>query len=71
MKKRYGLDIQGTSHRWSFQIDATPEHVEDWRADGLKVDEIVNVIPARVVDIGLLKVWVFLEDLLYFRNPFK
>lgn len=71
MKKLYSLQVRGKSKEWSFDIIANPKHVEDWREDGLEIDEIINRIPEWVVDIGLTKLWIFIQDLYNFRNPFK
>lgn len=68
--KRYAIQVRGREHSWSFHVSAKPEHVEDWRADGLEVDEILHSIPEWVVNLGLLRPWCFFEDLFYFRNPF-
>lgn len=67
--KRWAITVQGDRHEWSFEVRGTDSHVEDWRADGLQVDEVVNSIPAWVVDLGLLRAWCFVEDLLWFRRP--
>jgi hypothetical protein len=51
--KHYALDIRGKRREWTFHIRAEPEHVEEWRADGLQIDEVLNVIPQWYVDLGL------------------
>ncbi len=71
MKKLYNLKIQGDEYLWSFEIEANPEHVEDWRRDGLEVAEIVNTCPEWAVKYNLHKAWFFLQDVLNFKNPFK
>lgn len=72
MKKLYMLYIRGKRKEWGFEILANPKHVEDWRADGLRVDEIVNTIPEWWVDAGFsVSLWCFFQDLLNFKNPFK
>lgn len=71
MKKLYSLQVRGKSKEWSFDIIANPKHVEDWREDGLEIDEIINRIPEWAVRIGLTKLWIFIQDLYNFRNPFK
>jgi hypothetical protein len=43
--KLYALTVCGTNKVWSFEIPAEPEWVEDWRNDGLEVDEIIADIP--------------------------
>ena len=44
MKKLYSLEIEGKEKEWSFDIVANPKHVEDWRKDGLVVNEIINTV---------------------------
>jgi len=63
--KRYALMIRGRRNEWSFPVWAKPEHVEEWREDGLIVDEVLNVIPQWVVDLGLTRPWCWLQDVLY------
>jgi len=70
-KKLYSLDVRGKQHEWGFHIYADPKHVEDWRADGLEVYEICNVVPVWIVDMGLLRVWCFFQDIFHFKNPFE
>jgi hypothetical protein len=61
--RRYSLTVRGKRKIWAFTIDAEPAHVEDWRADGLQVDELLNSIPAWWVNMGLpVGLWCFLED---------
>ena len=70
-KKLYSLNIRGRHKEWGFPIWADPKHVEDWRADGLNVDEIVNIIPEWWVNAGFsVRLWCFFQDLFNFKNPF-
>ena len=71
MKRKYLLEIRGQRHEWMFKIEGTPEALEDWRADGLTVHELENTIPEWAVNLGLLRPWVFIQDLFYLRNPFR
>jgi len=65
-KKLYSVIIQGKWHKWSFDVWAYPEYAEEWKQDGLQVDEIVNSIPEWWVSIGLpVKLWCFFQDILY------
>jgi hypothetical protein len=59
--KLYDLHVRGKRDEWEFEILADPRHVDDWRADGLRVDEIVNTVP----DWWILPVrwWCILQDL--------
>lgn len=70
-KKLMFVDVQGKSHKWMFEFYGDPQYLEEWRADGLTVEVIENIIPAWVVDFGLARPWVFLQDLFNFRNPLK
>lgn len=63
MTRTYSVTVRGKQHEWSFRVQATEEHVADWRADGLEVFELVNTVPVWVNDIGLTRAWVFLQDL--------
>lgn len=67
MKKLYSLEVRGKTKEWSFNIIADPKHVEDWREDGLEINEIVNSVPEWAVTMGLTKPWIFMQDLFNFR----
>ena len=70
MNKVYALDVRGKRHEWVFLICADPKQVEDWRADGLVVDEVVNTVPQWYVDLGLpVKLLVLLQDIGIVRMP--
>jgi len=43
------------------------EVVENLRANGYDVYEILTIIPNWVVDVGLLRPWVFCSDVFNFR----
>lgn len=66
-KKLLSLEVRGNEKNWSFSFYGDPKHLDDWREDGLVVNEIVNTIPEWVVDAGLLKPWVFFQDLFNFK----
>lgn len=70
-KKLYGLRIQGDRHFWSFDVMVDPQYVQEWRDDGIEIDEIVNTIPAWITDLGLVRAWCFLQDLFHFKNPWR
>ena len=69
MTRRYSLIVHGKHRTWSFTIDAYPAHVDDWRADGLIVDELIYSIPKWAVDAGLTRVWCRCSDVFNFRRP--
>lgn len=67
MSKLYSITIRGKQHTWSFDCFVNPEFVDEWRADGIEIDEMVNTIPEWVADLGLSGVWCFLQDLWNFK----
>ncbi len=70
-KKLYGLAIKGKEHTWSFDVYVDSRYVEEWREDGIDIEEIVNTIPVWIVDLGLTRAWCFFQDCFYFKNPFR
>lgn len=52
----YAITIRGRSRAWGFRAEGSASDAEDWRADGLEVCELVNVIPAW------LPRWVWAQD---------
>ena len=71
MKRNYNLIIRGKEHEWTVSVMADPEHVKDWQADGLQLEEVQYSVPAWAVEAGLLKPYIFIYDLFYMRNPFR
>lgn len=67
MKRLYTINVPGRNQTWGWYRWGTPEHAADWRADGLEVFEVVNTIPAWIVQFGLTRLWVALEDFLLGR----
>jgi hypothetical protein len=65
MVRKLQITVRGREKQWGFMFDGDTRHLADWRADGLEVDEIINTIPEWVVDTGLLRVWCFMQDLLF------
>ena len=56
------ITIRGRTKEWSFNFRGDPRYLHEWRADGLVVEEIFNRIPQIIVDLGLTKVWIWLQD---------
>ncbi len=69
-KKLLSITVKGNHHEWSFNFYADPKYIQEWREDGLEIDEICNTIPEWVANFKLVKQWVFLQDLFNFKNPF-
>jgi len=68
-KKLLSINVRGKKDTWGFEFYGDPKLIDEWRADGLDVIEIANLIPAWVVDLGLTRPWNRLQSLLNFRNP--
>lgn len=57
----YEVVVRGKQHEWFCRI---PENqAVAMREDGFEVIEVHNSMPMWVVDMGLTRVWVFVEDL--------
>lgn len=67
MKQLLSIEVRGHEHEWSFNFYGDPKHLDEWRDDGLEVVEIVNTIPSWAVDLGLTKIWFFIQDLFNFK----
>jgi hypothetical protein len=68
-KKLMTINVRGKRKRWGFQFYGDPKHLSAWRADGLQIDEVVNTIPNRIADLGLVRAWCCIQDLVNFRKP--
>ena len=62
MKQRYCITVKGKRHTWAFVFEESPEGLADWRADGLEIGVVANVIPAWVVNAGLMRPWIAAQD---------
>jgi len=67
MKRVYSIMVIGKAHKWSFLIEEDPQYLQEWLDDGLDISLVVNIIPEWVVNLGLTKVWCFLQDIFQFR----
>jgi hypothetical protein len=61
MKNPYSLTVRGKHKTWSHLVWANPEHVTDWREDGIEVDEVLYIVPDLVQSMGLTRPWCFLQ----------
>lgn len=71
MNKQFVIHVRGKQHNWSFVFLGDPKHIDDWRADGLKVFEVVNSIPEWAVNLGLTHIWCRMQDVFNFKNPWS
>lgn len=70
-KKLMSIQVTGVDHKWCFEFYADPKYLHDWEKDGLDIVVLENTIPVWTTNIGLTKVWCFMQDLFNFKNPFK
>lgn len=62
MKRLMSIEVRGREHSWGFLFEGDPAHLADWRADGLEVHEVCNVIPEWAVRLGLTRPWCWAQD---------
>lgn len=65
------VDVRGKRSEWGIPADLSRDAIEAMRSDGLNIIIPENTIPAWVVDLGLLRVWCFFQDLWNFKNPWR
>ena len=70
-KKLLSITVKGIEKTWSFSFYFDPQYINEWRADGLDVVEIENVIPIWAQRLGLTKIWCRLQDIFNFKNPWR
>ena len=44
MKKIFSITVQGINKTWAFNFEGDDEFLEEWRDDGLEIDEVVAEI---------------------------
>lgn len=69
MNKLLSVRLHGNRRTWQFEFYGDPKYLAEWRADGLEIYEVCNVIPAWIADLGLTRPWCFLQDVFNFKNP--
>jgi hypothetical protein len=70
-KKLMGIHVKGKNKTWGFAFMGETEFLKEWQDDGLDVFLIENTIPEWVANLGLVRVWCFLQDVFNFRNPWR
>jgi hypothetical protein len=69
-RKLLSLTVRGKNSTWAFNVVADPQYLDEWRADGLEIYEVCNVIPAWL-PAWSVRSWCFLQDLFNFKNPWS
>lgn len=62
MKRTFIINVSGNHKTWGFPFKADEAHLQEWLADGLHVDEVVNTVPGWVVRAGLTRIWCRAQD---------
>jgi hypothetical protein len=62
VKQKMLIEVRGKTKLWSFAFYADPQYLPEWEADGLQVFHLENTIPKWVVDIGMLRPWIWVQD---------
>jgi len=70
-KKQMSILVVGKEKTWSFNFLGDPKHLEEWKKDGLDVEEVINSIPDWAVELGWVRPWCFFQDIINFKNPFS
>lgn len=66
--KIMSVTVRGKSGNvYTFNFDGNKKYIEEWRQEGIIIDEICNTIPIWVVKLKLTKQWIFLQDLFNFN----
>ena len=55
MTRLYSITIQGDQRTWNHLVWANPEHADEWRQDGIEVDEVLYIVPDLVQSMGLTR----------------
>ena len=61
-KRVFEIGVRGKTKSYSFNFDGDPKYLDEWRAQGLDINPVLNIIPAWAVDMGLLNIWIFFQD---------
>ena len=70
MKKLVSITMRGKCSTWAPSMYMSQAQIDAMREDGFVIDEIVNTVPEWVFHAGLMRPWVFVQDLWNFRRPF-
>lgn len=60
-QKIYELTVHGKTKTYGFSIIIDPVYLEEYREQGLELDEILYTIPEWIVDFKLTRLWVWLQ----------
>lgn len=67
--KYYTTEIKGKNSTWI--VELSQRQAVAMEEDGIEIQTVFNTAPDWVVELGLMKVWFFIQDIFYFQNPFS
>jgi len=67
MNKLMSIEVKGNTKKWSFNFYGDPKYLDEWRKDGLEINEIVNTVPLSVANAGLSGIWMKCQDIFNFK----
>ena len=62
MRKIMSISVKGKEHSWAFMFVHDDKFLQEWRDDGLSIDEVINIIPKWIADMRLTRIFVWLQD---------
>ena len=61
---KMSVSIRGKQNEWVFTFDGDPKYLDEWRADGLEVYAVENIIPAWL-PAWLTGPFCFAQDIIF------
>lgn len=65
-RKLMVIEVRGRYRQWGFLFYGDPAHISDWRADGLDVAQVENIVPDWV-PWWLVRAWCWGQDVFNFK----
>ncbi len=63
MKRRLSINVRGKSGAmFGFQFYGDPKYLDEWRAEGFEIDEVLNTVPVWAARLGLARIWCRAQD---------
>lgn len=63
MKRPMCINVRGKDGtEYGFPTWGDPKYLDEWRAAGLDIHEVLNTIPEWAADLGLARIWCRVQD---------
>ena len=66
MNKLLSITVKGRNNKYSFNFYGDPKYLEEWRKEGLEIDEVINTVPEWVL-WWLISFYILIQDLFNFK----